>query len=83
MTECVWFGVAEVEKERSMSLENTPSTLYDSVCVSDLSDLLGNYNSQNSEHKPSPAASTAPGTPAPAANYLHEGQSILVCCVFM
>ncbi|XP_046659039.1 ETS-like protein pointed isoform X3 [Homalodisca vitripennis] len=61
----------EVEKERSMSLENTPSTLYDSVCVPDLSDFLGNYNSQNAasqDLKPSPA----PGTPAPAATYLHE-----------
>ncbi|KAG8262615.1 hypothetical protein J6590_050111 [Homalodisca vitripennis] len=54
-----------------MSLENTPSTLYDSVCVPDLSDFLGNYNSQNAasqDLKPSPA----PGTPAPAATYLHE-----------
>lgn len=70
----------EVEKERS-SLENAPASLYDSVCVPDLSEFLGGYNQSPSgpvEQKPTPAtavsqSSTPTPTPTPTSNYLHEG----------
>ncbi|XP_054258312.1 ETS-like protein pointed isoform X2 [Macrosteles quadrilineatus] len=64
----------DADAEKESSLYNV-----DSVCVPDLSDFLGNYNNNNStatatanprtpaSEKPSPA------TPAPAANYLHDG----------
>lgn len=79
---CFWFS--EVEKERS-SLENAPASLYDSVCVPDLSEFLGGYNQSPSgpiEQKPTPAtavsqSSTPTPTPTPTSNYLHEGEYLI------
>ncbi|XP_039282192.1 ETS-like protein pointed isoform X2 [Nilaparvata lugens] len=50
----------EVDKERT-SLENAADGLYDSVCVPDLSEYLGGYNSQQKSQTPS----SQPGTPTP------------------
>lgn len=77
---------SDVEKERS-ALENVPPNLYESVCVPDLSEFLGGYQSltggdqkvansgTSSGHPPSAA------TPTPSSNataYLHDGKYVPV-----
>jgi hypothetical protein len=73
-----------VEKERS-SLENVPPNLYESVCVPDLSELLGGYNSLTGGDQKVTNSGTSSGhtpsavTPTPATNaagYLHDGKYV-------
>lgn len=54
----LFFCVAEVEKEKSGSLESVPASLYDSVCVPDLSEYLGDYSSSNAPTPNSETSST-------------------------
>jgi hypothetical protein len=77
-------AVAEVEKERS-ALENVPPNIYESVCVPDLSEYLGDYHSlAGGEQKVASSGTSSggghppsAGTPTPASNassYLHDGK---------
>jgi hypothetical protein len=76
--------VAEVEKERS-ALENVPPNIYESVCVPDLSEYLGDYHSLAGGDQKVASSGTSSGgghppsavTPTPASNasnYLHDGE---------
>lgn len=58
----VFLVFAEVEKEKSGSLESVPASLYDSVCVPDLSEYLGDYASSNAPTPNSDTSSTNSST---------------------
>jgi hypothetical protein len=80
-------AVSEVEKERS-ALENVPPNIYESVCVPDLSEYLGDYHSLGGGDQKVASSGTSSGgghppsavTPTPASNasnYLHDGKYLI------
>lgn len=67
-----------MERDRDKTVVNniTPANIYESVCVPDLSELLGGYQSseEKSQKTSSSAASAPPPPPPPSAGSHHPAQ---------